>query len=41
MIVKGLKFPKNVGPLCDYCAYKDDCDPYFEEENLIDFTKPI
>ena len=41
MIIKGLKFPKNVGPLCDYCPYLEECDPYYEEENVVNFGKAI
>lgn len=41
MIIKGLKFPKTVGPLCDYCTYLEECDPYYEEENIVDFGKAI
>ena len=41
MIIKGLKFPKNVGPLCDYCPYLEECDPYYEEKSVVDFGKAI
>jgi len=41
MIIKGLKFPKNVGPLCDYCAYLEECDPYYEDDSVVDFGKAI
>jgi len=41
MIIKGLKFPKTVGPLCDYCAYLEECDPYYEDDSVVDFGRAI